>query len=184
MSVLRLRREDTAVLLVDVQERLAAAMPPAELERMLRRTAALVEGAQVLGLPVAVTEQYPKGLGPTVGVLRERLAGVAPVEKLRFSGLDARVVAQLAGRRQVLVAGMETHICVFQTVRQLCEEGFQPVLCADAVLSRLALDREVGLALSAGAGATVATVETVLFDMLGVAGTAEFKRISAAVRVP
>jgi nicotinamidase-related amidase len=182
MSALRLRREDSAVLVLDVQERLAAAMPPAELERMLRRTGALLEGAHVLGLPVAVTEQYPKGLGPTVAPLRERLVGVTPVEKLRFSGLDARVVAQLAGRHQVLVAGMETHICVFQTVRQLADEGFQPVLCADAVLSRFAVDRETGLALAAGAGATVATVETVLFDILGVAGTPEFKRISAAVR--
>jgi nicotinamidase-related amidase len=182
MSALRLAQDDTALLVVDVQEKLAAAMPPAELERMVRRTVALVEGALALGLPIAVTEQYPKGLGPTVAALREHLGDLAPVEKLRFSALDDRVRAQLRGRRQILVAGMETHICVYQTVRQLAEDGLSPVLCADAVLSRFEIDRQTGLQLAAGAGATLATVETVLFDLLGEAGTPEFKRISAAIR--
>jgi nicotinamidase-related amidase len=167
---------------VDVQEKLAAAMPPAELAQMVKRTAALVEGAQALGLPIAVTEQYPKGLGPTLASLRERLGAVLPVEKLRFGALDDRVRDQLRGRRQILVAGMETHICVFQTVRQLADAGLEPVLCADAVLSRFEIDRQTGLSLAAGAGATLATVETALFDLLGEAGTPEFKRISAAIR--
>ncbi len=182
MSGFRLQREHAALLVVDVQEKLAAAMPKVELERMLKRTAALVQGARVLSLPIIFTEQYPKGLGPTVSVLREALAGLSPVEKLRFSALDDAVRKQLRGRRQVLVAGMETHICVYQTVRALAEEGFLPVLCADAVLSRFEVDGRVGLQLAADAGAMVATVETALFDMLGEAGTAEFKRISSAVR--
>jgi nicotinamidase-related amidase len=182
MSPLRLRRDDTALLVIDVQEKLAAAMPPPLRERMLRRTGALVEGAQALGLPIAVTEQYPKGLGPTVQLLRERLVGIPPVEKLRFSAVDDRVKARLGGRHHVLLAGMETHVCVFQSVRQLADEGFQPVLCADAVLSRFETDHAQGLLLAADAGATVATVETVLFDLLGEAGTAEFRRISAAIR--
>jgi nicotinamidase-related amidase len=167
---------------LDVQEKLAAAMPKEGLERMVKRTAALVEGARVLGLPIVYTEQYPKGLGPTVQALKERLAGLTAVEKLRFSGVDERVRAQLHGRRQVLVAGMETHICVYQTVRELAEDGVLPVLCADAVLSRFDVDQRVGLQLASDAGAMVATVETALFDLLGEAGTAEFKRISAAVR--
>jgi len=182
MSPLRLRRDDTALLVIDVQQKLAAAMPPPLLERMLRRTRALVEGAQALGLPIAFTEQYPKGLGPTVPVLREGLVGIQPVEKLRFSAVDDRLKARLAGRHHVLVAGMETHVCVFQSVRQLADEGFQPVLCADAVLSRFEVDHAQGLLVAADAGATVATVETVLFDLLGEAGTPEFKRISAAIR--
>ncbi|HXX31572.1 MAG TPA: isochorismatase family protein [Myxococcaceae bacterium] len=182
MSALRLRREDTALLLIDVQERLAAAMPPAELERMLRRTAGLIEGARALALPISLTEQYPRGLGPTVASLRDRLPGIAPVEKLRFGALDERVRAGLANRVHVLVAGMETHVCVYQTVRQLSDEGFRPVLCADAVISRFAIDHAQGLRLAEGAGATVATVEAVLFDLLGEAGTPEFKRVSAAIR--
>jgi len=182
MRGFRLQREHAALLLVDVQEKLAAAMPQAELQRMVTRTCALVEGARALSLPIVYTEQYPKGLGRTVPPLRERLGSLVPVEKLRFSALDDAVRAQLCGRRQVLVAGMETHICVYQTVRALAEEGTLPVLCADAVLSRFEVDVRIGLQLATDAGAMVATVETALFDLLGEAGTPAFKRISAAVR--
>ena len=182
MRGFRLQRADAALLVVDVQEKLAAAMPKAELERMLLRTSALVEGARVLGLPIVFTEQYPKGLGPTVAALKEHLSGLVPVEKIRFSAVDDRVRAQLRGRRQVLLAGLETHICVYQTVRELAEDGSLPVVCADAVLSRFEVDGRVGLQLAADAGAMVATVETALFDLLGEAGTPEFKRISAAIR--
>jgi nicotinamidase-related amidase len=182
MSGFRLQRDEAALLVVDVQEKLSAAMPKEALERMLQRTVALVEGARALGLPIVYTEQYPKGLGPTVASLREHLTGLQPVEKLRFSAVDDRVRAQLRNRRQVLVAGMETHICVYQTVRALAEDGMLPVLCADAVLSRFEVDMRVGLQLAADAGAMVATVETALFDLLGEAGTPEFKRISAAIR--
>jgi nicotinamidase-related amidase len=182
MSGFRLQRKDAALLVVDVQEKLAAAMPQEALQRMLKRTVALLEGARVLGLPIVYTEQYPKGLGPTVGALKEKLLDVSPVEKLRFSAVDESVRAQLRGRHQVLVAGMETHICVYQTVRALAEDGLLPVLCADAVLSRFEVDQRVGLALAADAGAMVSTVETALFDLLGEAGTADFKRISAAIR--
>jgi nicotinamidase-related amidase len=182
MSTQRLRREDTAVLLVDIQERLAAAMDPVALEQMVRRCAALVEGARALGLPLAVTEQYPKGLGPTLPALREKLGDVRPVEKLRFSALVPDVRRQLGNRPNVVVAGMETHVCVFQTVRDLADAGMRPVLCTDAVLSRFPADREVGLQLAKEAGATLSSVEAVLFDLLVEAGTPEFKRISAAVK--
>jgi nicotinamidase-related amidase len=182
MSAQRLGRENTAVLLVDVQERLAAAMEPKALARMMNRAGALIEGARTLGLPLAFTEQYRKGLGPTVASLREKLEPIQPVEKLRFSALDERVRAQLGGRPNVVVAGMEAHVCVFQTVRDLVEAGLQPILCVDAILSRTETDRETGVQLARETGATLSTVETVLFDLLGEAGTAEFKRISAAVR--
>jgi nicotinamidase-related amidase len=182
MRGFRLQRNEAALLVVDVQEKLAAAMQPEALERMVKRTAALVEGARVLGLPIVYTEQYPKGLGPTVAVLQERLTGLVAVEKVRFSAVDDRVRAQLRGRHQVLVAGMETHICVYQTVRALAEDGVLAVVCADAVLSRFDVDLKVGLQLASDAGAMVATVETALFDLLGEAGTPEFKRISAAIR--
>jgi len=182
MSTQRLKRDDTAVLLVDMQERLAAAMDPEALERVVRRCAALVEGARALGLPLVVTEQYPKGLGPTLPWLQEKLGEVRPVEKLRFSALGPDVRRQLGQRPNVVVAGMETHVCVFQTVRDLADAGMRPVLCTDAVLSRFPADREVGLQLAREAGATLSSVEAVLFDLLVEAGTPEFKRISAAVR--
>ncbi len=182
MKPQQLKRQDTAVLVVDVQERLAAAMEPEALSRVLGRLGALIEGAAVLGLPIAVTEQYPKGLGHTVPPSRERLRDVPVIEKLKFSSLDDAVRTRFSGRRNVVIAGMETHVCVYQTVRDLLLEGRHPVVCIDAVLSRKTVDREAGLELARAAGATLSSVEAVLFDVLGVAGTPEFKKISAAVK--
>jgi len=182
MKPQQLKREDTALLVVDVQERLAAAMEPEPLSEVLSRLGALIEGARVLGLPIVATEQYPKGLGPTLPSIRERLVDVPVIEKLRFSSLDDKVRARFSGRRNVVLAGMETHVCVYQTVRDLVLEGRHPVVCMDAVISRKALDRQVGLELARAAGATLSSVEAVLFDLLGAAGTPEFKKISAAVK--
>ena len=182
MGAIRLKREDAQLLVVDIQERLAAAMPQEPFARMLARTQALIEGAKVLGLPVQVTEQYPKGLGHTMPALTEKLAGARAVEKTEFTACVAGIRDALGARKQVLIAGMETHICVYQTVRDLAEGGFTPVLCADAVLSRSEADLRVGLDLCRQAGAFVTTVESALFDLLGRAGTPEFKAISAAVK--
>jgi nicotinamidase-related amidase len=180
--MLRLKRDDAQLIVVDVQEKLCAAMPEDPLAAMVARTQALIKGARVLGLPVHVTEQYPKGLGPTLPLLMDQLPGVTPVEKVEFTGCVAGIVEQLGGRKQVLLAGMEAHICVFQTVRDLAERGYAPVLCADAVLSRSDVDYRVGLELCREAGALVTTVEAALFDLLGRAGSPEFKAISAAVK--
>jgi len=182
MPHFRLHPGNAALLVVDIQERLCAAMEKEPLERVLRRTGAAIEGAKALQLPILVTEQYSKGLGPTHHQLCERLGEFKPVEKLEFSAATADVLTALQGRRQVLLVGMETHICVFQTARALVEKGFDVFLCADAVLSRSAEDRRVGLELCKEVGARVTTVESALFDMLGRAGSPEFKLISAAVR--
>jgi len=182
MTVPRLIREDAQLLVVDIQERLCAAMPADSLERMVGRTRALIEGAKVLGLPIHVTEQYPKGLGHTLPQLAVLLGGAKPVEKTEFTACVAGIADRLGGRKVVLVAGMEAHICVFQTVRDLAERGFSPVLCVDAVLSRSEVDLRVGIDLCRQAGAFVTTAESALFDMLGRAGTPEFKAISAAVK--
>lgn len=182
MPTFRLQRDQAALLVIDIQERLCAAMAPEALERMLQRTNAAIAGAHALGLPVVVSEQYPKGLGPTHARLRERLGEFSAVEKLEFSASVPEVTARLGSRQQVLLVGMETHVCVFQTVRDLVEKGFTPLLCADAVLSRHPEDRRVGLELCRDAGAHLVTVEAALFDLLGRAGSPEFKQISAAVR--
>ncbi len=168
--------------MVDLQERLAAAMDPAALERVVNRTRAAIVGARALGLPVVFTEQYPKGLGPTLPQLREVLGAQAAVEKIDFSCVQDPVLQQLGTRSQILVVGMEAHVCVFQTVRDLSGRGLTPYLCADAVLSRTAEDRRVGLELCRETGAVITTVETALFDLLGRAGTPEFKAVSAAVK--
>ncbi len=181
-SAHRLVRGKAALLVIDLQERLAAAMPGPSLERVVNRTRAAIAGAKALGLPVVATEQYPKGLGPTLPSIREALGDARAVEKVQFSCALPEVLSALGDRTQILVTGMETHVCVFQTVRDLAERGLTPFLCADAVLSRTELDRDVGLALCGKAGAVTTTVEAALFDLLGRAGTPEFKQISAAVK--
>lgn len=182
MRELRLDPARAALLVIDVQERLVAAMPGPAAERLVARTVAAIKGARALGLPIAVTEQYPKGLGPTVPVVAGALEGVRPVEKVEFSAALPAVLTALRNRTQVLVVGMETHVCVYQTVRDLGGRGMSPFLCADAVLSRHETDLRAGVDLCREAGAVVTTVEGALFDLLGRAGTAEFKLVSQAVR--
>jgi nicotinamidase-related amidase len=178
----RFSRTASALLIIDIQDRLAAQMHPARLERVLNRTIAAIEGAKALGLPIVVTEQYPKGLGPTLKVLSERIPNFKPIEKLEFSAFVPEAKAQLAGRSSVLLTGMETHICVFQTTRGMVEAGLVPYVAVDAVTSRAEADERVGFELCKSAGGILTSVETVLFDALGKAGGPEFKAISSAVK--
>ncbi len=179
----RFQRQSAALLIVDVQERLAAAMPAEKLKRLVLRTLAAVDGAKALRLPIIVTEQYSKGLGPTLRPISARLGeGFAPIEKLEFSAFVESVREQLTGRAQVLVVGMETHVCVFQTVRSLVDAGLTAFVAVDAVLSRAETDFTVGLELCREAGATMTTVEAALFDAMARAGGPEFKAVSAAVK--
>ncbi len=185
-KAVKLDRAQAIVLVIDVQERLAAAMQPEAMGRLARATQTLARGAGVLGVPVLTTEQYPKGLGPTVRSVSEALpAGSRLFEKNVFScwsAPDVRAAIETAGRRQIVVCGMETHVCVYQTVRDLVLAGLDAVVAADAVLSRTDDNRTIGLGMMAGAGAVLASVEAVLFDLLGRAGTPEFKAISALVK--
>jgi nicotinamidase-related amidase len=177
----RLLRSQAGLLIVDVQERLCAAMEPRALERMIQRTQAAIRGAQAMDLPIVYTEQYPKGLGRTIPALMELLENVRRVEKLSFSCAMPEVVSALK-RSQILIAGMEAHVCVFQSARDLAEQEFIPYLLVDAVLSRSEEDRQVGISLCREVGAVVTTVESALFDLLGKAGSPEFKLVSAAVK--
>lgn len=178
----KFKREASALLVIDVQERLAAAMNPEALQRMLNRTVAAITGARALGLPIIVTEQYPKGLGPTMKVVADALGEFQPIEKTEFSAWLPQVQQRLVARPNVLVVGMETHVCVFQTVRDLGAAGQTPWVAVDAVLSRSWVDHQTALALAGNTGAILTTVETALFDALGKAGGPEFKAVSAAVK--
>jgi nicotinamidase-related amidase len=181
---LALDRANALLLVVDVQERLAKAMPAPALATLEKNAAILVRAARRLQMPVVATEQYPKGLGPTVPSLRELLPA-DPMTKMEFSCGASKPIAQEilgTGRRQAIVAGMEAHVCVYQTARDLVERGFTPYLCRDAIISRTDEDREAGLALARDAGAVITTAECALFDLLGEAGTPEFRAISAAVK--
>ena len=181
---LRLDRAKAAVLVVDIQSRLTPAMPPEALARVVKYTRALVGAARELGMPVLATEQYPKGLGPLIPEVREVLPS-PPLEKIHFScGADPAFAAALerTGRRQIVVCGMETHVCVFQTVRDLVAMGYEVHLCSDAVSSRLEVHRTSGIDLCRQAGAVITNAETVIFDLLHRAATPEFKTISALVK--
>ena len=188
-AALQLDPAKVLILCVDVQERLAPAMAADAMARLTKNATALLRGAQLLNVPVLVTEQYRKGLGATVPELRAVLPeGSQCLEKLEFSAWACAPIAQAllthqaAGRSQLLVFGMETHICVYQTVRDLCHVGFAVHVPQDAVCSRDPENRRVGLALAERAGAVITATETVLFDLLRRAGTPEFKAVSALIR--
>jgi nicotinamidase-related amidase len=182
-----LDRASSAVLVVDVQQRLMGAIPSDAAGLLIRNTSILLETARLLGIAVLATEQYPKGLGRTISPLGETLASlrVQPIEKLAFDAcaepsFDA-ALAELAPR-SVIIAGIEAHICVFQTARELANRGIDVRIAADAVASRDDTKCQRGLALSEQAGAIVMPTESVVFDWIRRAGSDEFKAISKLVR--
>ncbi|MBX3205529.1 MAG: isochorismatase family protein [Labilithrix sp.] len=183
----RLDPSTTLILVVDVQEKLAAAMPEDGLAALVKNTGILLEAAKELGVPVLASEQYPKGLGPTLPAIADKLAalGVTPMPKMAFDACSdlaiARAIADVAPRA-VVVVGMESHVCVFQTARELVKRGYVTHVVADAVTSRREDNRRLGLALVERAGAVVTATETVAFDLLGRAGTDAFKAVSKLVR--
>lgn len=183
----RLLPASTALLVVDVQEKLAAAMPATTLAELEKNAGILLETAEVLGVVVLASEQYPKGLGNTLPSVASKLAalGVRAMPKMAFDACSELTIARAladSGARNVVVLGMETHVCVFQTCRELVKRGYATYVVADAVASRREENRTIGLALCERAGAVVTTTETVAFDLLEHAGTGAFKAVSKLVR--
>ncbi len=183
----RLDPTTTAVVLVDIQDRLASAMPEDQLSQVIRSARILAEGARLLGATLLLTEQYPRGLGPTLPAVSEALEGsdVARFEKVCFSAWDADGFAEALERssaRSVVVVGMEAHVCVYQTVRDLAGRGLEVHVPMDGVSSRRADHRATGMALCERAGAVSTTTETVVFDWLARAGGDAFKQLSKLIR--
>jgi nicotinamidase-related amidase len=175
----KLDRERTALVVVDIQEAFRKAVP--SFDAVAESAATLVQGAEAMGIPIVVTEQYPKGLGHTVPEVAEHLpAGLKPLEKVRFSAAEAEGF-DLDGRDQALVCGIETHVCVNQTVLDLLDRGVEVEVVGDAVGSRTEENRELGLHKVEDAGAVLTSVETALFELLGGSDAAEFKQVQALV---
>lgn len=188
----------TVLLVVDIQERLAAAMPPAILEQTLRNTTLLVNTAGQFLFPVVVSQQYPKGLGATVPVLADAIAAAeangAPVfrfDKTEFSVAKnetfhtlqpAVMVGGMMQREQWIVTGMETHVCVYQSVRDLIVPTSAVHVVADAVASRTKANWKIGVDLCRESGARVTSTEVVVFDLLQRAGTDMFKTLSKLIK--
>jgi nicotinamidase-related amidase len=172
---------DTALLVVDVQGKLVSLIPGHE--RIVWNIRRLLDGAKLLGVPAAATEQYPQGLGPTVPELAERLDAIPP--KLRFSSGECAGIFQDWNQRglfKVLVVGIEAHVCVQQTVFDLLAAGRRVYLAVDAIGSRYDIDYQTALRRMDSAGATLTTTEAALFEWCEVAGTPQFKEISRLVR--
>jgi nicotinamidase-related amidase len=178
---LRLDPARATLLLVDLQARLLPAMH--EPERVLANALRLARGAMLLGLPVTATEQYPRGLGPTVPAVTELLSGVPRVEKMAFSAIGEPGLAwSLRARGQVLLAGIESHVCVCQTGLDLLAAGIATFVVADAVSSRTPENARLGVERLRDAGAVVVSTEMALFELLGSAATAEFKAVQNLVK--
>ncbi len=176
-SVELMARGDTALLVVDVQEKLIGAITGGA--RVVWNVRRLVDGAKLLGLPVVATEQYPEGLGPTVPVLAERLGPVPSKTSFScggcpglFEGLRDR------GVHKILICGIETHVCIAQTVMDLLADGWRVYVAADAVGSRFELDHRIALGRMDSCGATLTTTEAALFEWCAAARSPEFKQIS------
>jgi nicotinamidase-related amidase len=175
----RLEADRTTLIVVDVQEAFRRAIP--DFERIAKATATLIEGAGAIGIPVVITEQYPKGLGETVPEVAEHLPeGVEPLEKVVFAASEAEGF-DLEGRDQALVCGIETHVCVNQTALDLLASGVDVQVAVDGVGSRTDENKGVGLQKMERAGATLTSVETALFELLGRAGTDEFKQVQRLI---
>lgn len=174
-----LDRDRAALVVVDVQEAFRPAVEA--FAEVAGECATLLRGAKALGVPAIVTEQYPRGLGATVAEVAGHLNGAPVIEKTKFSAARAEGF-DLGGRDQVLLCGIETHVCVSQTAHDLMASGAEVHVARDAVSSRTAANREAGLRRMEASGAVLTTVETALFELLGEAGTPEFKEIQKLVK--
>lgn len=173
----------SALLLVDIQERLAPAM--AESEQVIARTRILIEAARRLAVPILVSEQYPQGLGHTIEALQPLPNSAQVIAKTAFSAArepQFMTALRAQDRQQLVVCGMETHVCVLQTAIDLAQQGFAVHVVADAVGSRQPARRELGLARMRHAGCTIVDSEMVVFEWLGAAGTDEFRALSRLIR--
>lgn len=187
--ITKLHPSQAALLVIDIQEKLASVMPDGPMETAIKNTRILLEAAKLMGIPVVVSEQYPKGLGPLVPGIAEAIAGhsdISRLEKVDFSVCQAPaftpILEAFAGRSQWIVTGMESHICVYQTARDLLAGGRQVFMPVDAVVSRAKHNYDIGLSLSRECGATITSTETVVMDLLGRAQGEAFKAISRLIR--
>lgn len=176
------KKEDTLVLVIDIQERLVPAMT--EGAQVIANSKKLLTGANILRIPAFVTEQYPKGLGSTVSEIDECINGNDAFSKLTFSACTEDVLEAIKKekRKNIVIVGMETHVCVYQTARQLLKEGFHVFLVEDAVCSRDKHLKKNAIEMIRDMGSVITNVETLLFDWLVEAGNEDFKAISKLVK--
>lgn len=178
-----LDRENTLLLIIDVQGKLATLMQ--DTEAYLANLKIMIQGAKILGLPILWAEQIPEKLGATLPEIAALLENQEPIAKRSFSCLGNEQLHQAladCGRKQILITGIETHICVYQTVADLTRQGKEVHIVTDAVASRTDANKQLGLNKMVDAGALLTSTETCLFELMKVAGTDEFRQIARLVK--
>lgn len=178
---MRISAEDTICLIVDYQEKILPVM--AERERLVDTSVKLLKGLRILGVPMVMTAQYSKGLGLNIPEICEAAGVQEHIEKDSFSSMDEKKVCDaIAGKKNVIVCGIEAHICVLQTVIDLKAMGYQPILVEDCISSRKLHDKEIALLRARDEGAILTTYESLLFELTRFSGTEQFKQISKLVK--
>lgn len=176
---MRIEREHAAAIVVDYQEKLVPVMNDKDI--LLHNSCILLEGLRTLDVPMVITQQYTKGLGMTVREITEATGTAEYIDKISFTAYDC-VKDKISAKKYIIVCGIEAHICVLQTIIDLKEAGFVPVLVADCISSRKESDKQVALERARQEGAIVTTYESLLFELLKVAGTETSKKIQKLIR--
>lgn len=180
---MRIHKDKTAGLIIDIQERLFPFI--SENEKMVKNVPILIEGLKALDVPIFITEQYVKGLGETISTIARVTEGIPRTEKMAFSCCDEPTFMEklaLSGRDHVVIAGIESHVCVLQTTLDLLANGFHPVIVEDCISSRRLSDKMVAIERMKKEGAIITTYESLLFELLRYSGTEQFKAISKLVK--
>lgn len=183
MKTIKIHKEDAVLVLIDFQERLMPAME--NNEELAATVVKLIKGCNIMEIPKLVTQQYTKGLGATIQDIHEALGKYCPIEKTSFSAMGEPAFAEAlekTGRKTIILAGVESHVCVQQTALDLLEKGYNVFLAADCVSSRQGSDKKYALKRMAQAGAFLTTYEAVLFELCGGSRQPGFKEISALVK--
>ncbi len=180
---MRIKRENTAGLFVDIQERLFPHMMEKEL--LEKNLLTLQEGLKTLEIQVLLTEQYTKGLGLTIPSLRQGMGDIKSIEKITFSCCDEPAFLEklkTAGKINIVICGIETHVCILQTCLDLLQTGYIPVVIEDCVSSRKAEDKRIAIERMRQEGAIISSLESILFELTRTSGTETFKAISKLVK--
>ncbi len=174
-----------ALVVIDIQDKLARVMDQKVMDRVAQNSVVLIEAAREFGIPILVTEQYVKGLGKTIPAVQIALQDVEPIEKIAFStcgSSEFRSALTATKARDIILCGIEAHVCVLQTTLDLLSEGYRVFVPADAVCSREKMNWKLALGIMRDAGAVIGSTEIFVFQMLKAAGTDSFKKLSKLIK--
>lgn len=180
---MRIHKDETIAVIIDIQGALFPHIH--ENEKLEKNTIKLIQGLKAIGVPIVVTQQYTAGLKPTIPTISEAIGEYKPIEKTAFSCCDEPKFDEdlaLSTKRNVIVAGIESHVCVLQTVIDLIDRAYTPVVVEDCVSSRNPNDKKIAIARMRSEGAIITTHESILFELLRYSGTQEFKAVSKIVK--